>query len=150
MAMRTQYLPLGPQFGPFLFSSIGEEENGMQLTVISALARFGLDPWEEAARLAALPKTAAREALVALIARFPEERWRMSDRASIANRLIGLLPAAAPPIDARAAERHGKTPRRHAAMWLLWVLLAGSVLVGAYHKTFVPDAPASSETRAHE
>jgi hypothetical protein len=148
MAMRTQYLPLGPQFGPFLFSSIGEEDNGMQLTVISALARFGLDPWEEAARLAALPKTAAREALVALLARFPEGRWRMSDRASIANRLIGLLPAAAAPIEARPSERQGKTQRWHTAMWLLWLLLAVSVLVGAYHRTFVPHVPAASETRA--
>jgi hypothetical protein len=36
------------EFGAFLFASIGEESNGMALSVISALARLGIDPWQEA------------------------------------------------------------------------------------------------------
>ena len=38
-------------FDPFLFAAIGEEQNGMLLSVLSALARLDLDPWYEAASL---------------------------------------------------------------------------------------------------
>jgi hypothetical protein len=31
----------------FLFAPICEEANGMQLSVLSALARMDVDPWEE-------------------------------------------------------------------------------------------------------
>ena len=37
------------KFDEFLFTPIGEEENGMVLNVMSAFARRNVDPWEEAA-----------------------------------------------------------------------------------------------------
>lgn len=37
----------------------------MLLSVISALARLGIDPWQEAARLTQLPKELATQHLVA-------------------------------------------------------------------------------------
>jgi len=40
----------------------------MSLNVISALARLGVDPWEETTRLADLPKAVAAEALARLVA----------------------------------------------------------------------------------
>ena len=43
----------------FLFTPIGEEENGMVLNVMSAFARRNVDPWEEAARLSRLPRDVA-------------------------------------------------------------------------------------------
>ena len=46
-------------FDPFLLESVGVDENGMTVSVLSTLARLGLDPWEEAGRLAVLPKKAA-------------------------------------------------------------------------------------------
>src|SRR5271166_2425654 len=39
------------QFDEFLCASIGEEKNGMALSVLSAFARRNVDPWQEAARL---------------------------------------------------------------------------------------------------
>jgi hypothetical protein len=42
------------EFADFLYAPIGEEENGMLLTVLSALARIGLDPWQEAGCLTRL------------------------------------------------------------------------------------------------
>ena len=45
-------------FDPFLFSEIGEERNGMLLSMVSALARLDLDPWREAASLSRLTATA--------------------------------------------------------------------------------------------
>jgi len=49
------------EFDDFLCASIGEEENGMALSVMSAFARRNVDPWEEAARLSRLPRNVATE-----------------------------------------------------------------------------------------
>jgi hypothetical protein len=42
--------PLGSEFDDFLYASIGEDSNGVLLSVLSALARLDVDPWEEAAK----------------------------------------------------------------------------------------------------
>jgi hypothetical protein len=76
----------------FLFASVGDEQNGMSLSVFSALTRLGVDLWEEAARLAALSKVLAAEALVPMIARLSTGRSQQSDNVAIAQRLVGLLP----------------------------------------------------------
>ena len=58
----------------------------MSLNVISALTRLGVDPWEEATRLADLPKAVAAEALARLVARSPIDRPQPSDnRPSASN-----------------------------------------------------------------
>ena len=64
----------------------------MPLSVISALTRLGLEPWEEAARLAALPKALAAEALAPMIARLSLTWGQRSDNLAIAQRVVGLLP----------------------------------------------------------
>jgi hypothetical protein len=51
---------IGPEFDDFLFAPLGEERNGMRLSVISALSRLEVDPWQEAASLAELPGNAPR------------------------------------------------------------------------------------------
>ena len=55
----------------------------MPLSVISALTRLGVDPWEEAARLAALPKALAAEAMASMIARFSIARPLPSDNLAV-------------------------------------------------------------------
>jgi hypothetical protein len=77
----------------FLFASVGDQQNGMPLNVVSALTRLDVDPWEEAARLAALPKSLAAEALEPMIARLPIFRQQQSDNLVISQRLVDLLPA---------------------------------------------------------
>ena len=76
----------------FLFAEIGVEGSGMPLSVISALARMGLDPWQEAGRLAGLPRTVATDGLARLIATMPASPWPMPDATPIAARLVALLP----------------------------------------------------------
>lgn len=76
---------LGSEYNDFLYGSIGEDGNGMPLTVLSALARLDIDAWEEAAQLARLPVENATQKLAALLAVYPEAK-------AIAQRLIGLLP----------------------------------------------------------
>jgi hypothetical protein len=47
MPLRRPYAPVLPELDPFLFAAVGEEVNGIPLSVVSALARLGLDPREE-------------------------------------------------------------------------------------------------------
>jgi len=47
---------LGTEFDDFLFAPIGEDRNDMPLSVLSALARLDIDPWQEADKLARLPR----------------------------------------------------------------------------------------------
>jgi hypothetical protein len=93
MALSARFSLLNANFDQFLFASIGEEENGMPLSVASALARLGTDPWVEAGRLAKMPHEAATEALVAMVARISPARVTPSDAAATAARLILLLPS---------------------------------------------------------
>jgi hypothetical protein len=83
---------LGPEFDDFLYASIGEEKNGMLLSVLSALARLDVDPWEEAAELARLPGEAAIQRLALLIATLPDGPSAQLDSGTIAARLIARLP----------------------------------------------------------
>jgi hypothetical protein len=76
----------------FLLAEIGVEGSGLNLSVISALARLGLDPWQEAGRLARLPRGAAVEGLAKLIAAMPASLWSLADATVIAARLVALLP----------------------------------------------------------
>jgi hypothetical protein len=116
-----------PEFDDFLFAPIGKEANGMSLSVVSALARLGIDPWKEAGRLSALSKESAAATLDQLIARLPGEQWQRLDRTRIVARLVELLPRDAP---AREAGPPGSEGRRHPNLltiaWLIGLLLVGS------------------------
>ena len=111
MTLPARFSLLHSDVNDFLFASVGDQQNGMPLNVVSALTRLGVDPWEEAARLAALPKSLAAEALEPMIARLPIYRRQQSDNLAISQRLVGLLPpgehaAALPEKQAGAADKY--------------------------------------------
>jgi hypothetical protein len=85
-------------FDNFLYASIGEEKNGMVLTALSALARAGVDPWDEAARLSALPREAAAKRLTSIISGLSPGQWTPSVAKGIAERLASLLPDKQAPV----------------------------------------------------
>jgi hypothetical protein len=68
----------------------------MSLSVVSALARLGIDPWREAARLAGLPKPTAAAALAGMIGELPASAAPRFDAVTCASRLIELLPSIRP------------------------------------------------------
>ena len=82
----------GSEFHAFLFANIGVERNGMQLSVLSALSRLGVDPWAEAASLSNLPEIAAIRKLTTIIASLPHAPMPPFDLALSSSRLIALLP----------------------------------------------------------
>ncbi len=83
---------IGPEFDKFLYASIGEDRNGTMLSVLSALARLDVDPWQEAASLARMPGEAATDRLAALIAALPDEPTADIPAKTIAADLVALLP----------------------------------------------------------
>jgi hypothetical protein len=88
---------LGSEFDAFLFTLIGEDTNGLSLSVASALARMDLDPWQEAAALAVLPSDTATQRVAALFQALPDELFSERDRGTMATRLVALLPRPAKP-----------------------------------------------------
>ena len=92
MALPARFSLLHSELNDFLFASIGEAQNGMPLSVASALTQLGLDPWKEAARLAVMPKALAAAALAPIVARLPIDRPRASDDMTVSLRLVELLP----------------------------------------------------------
>jgi hypothetical protein len=93
MALRPLFAPLRPDLDPFLFAVVREERDGIPLSTISALAQLGLDPWEEAGRLAGLAKRDAVEQLTGLLLRLPGPSRPLAEEVrQIAVALIDVLP----------------------------------------------------------
>jgi hypothetical protein len=92
MPLRRTFAPMLPEFDSFLFASVGEEVEGIPLSVMSALSRLDLDPRDEAARLSRLTKETAVDQLASMIARLSDRRWTLSEARRIAGRLIERLP----------------------------------------------------------
>jgi hypothetical protein len=76
----------------FLYAKVGAELNGSALTVLSMMARLGLDPWVEAARWAELPRVGVVESLVESIAQMPLVPSALAETRATAARLVQLLP----------------------------------------------------------
>jgi hypothetical protein len=83
---------IGAEFDKFLSAPIGEGRNGTPLSVLSALARLDVDPWQEAASLARMPMDAAVTRLTALIAALPDAPTKDVPATTIAASLVTLLP----------------------------------------------------------
>jgi hypothetical protein len=131
MTLAARFSLLHSDLNDFLFASVGDEQNGMPLSVISALTRLGVDPWEEAGRLAALPKALAAEAVALMIARFQIARPLRSDNLAVSHRLVELLPKrpqAEPPTRDQTAEKDKKYFR---ALMLIACLALGVAVLTA-------------------
>jgi hypothetical protein len=84
-------LLIGPKFDEFLCAPIGADQNGIGLSVLSALARLNVDPWQEATSLVLMPREAAVMRLTALIDALPNE-GTIGIPTTIAADLVALLP----------------------------------------------------------
>lgn len=123
----------GTPFDAFLYAELGEDKVGNRVSVLSALARLGRDPWDEAAELSALSNAAAQTRLGVLLARFPDvPAPDHTLKASIA-RLVGLLPNKATRPQPRA-ETASATSRKLPSMGQTIAIL---VLIMFLVQTFV-------------
>jgi hypothetical protein len=85
------FAPLDRGFDRFLYASVLEREE-LPVSVLSALARQGLDPWHEAIRLAGLPRGQAAHSLSETILRCGAAA-SPGAATETAWRLVELLPA---------------------------------------------------------
>ena len=137
----------------FLFADVGVEPNGMTLSVLSTLARRGMDPWQEAERLAKLPRTDAVDGLAQIIATTPTSRWSLLDAKAIASRLVALLPApGAGPYNASSAQPATKPTMTKPTMTsgrMILVLAVTALLFGlALNLSFSPRVAPPDSTAA--
>jgi hypothetical protein len=113
------------QFDDFLYAPIVEESNGTFLTVLSALARVNLNPWDEAARLALLPYEIATTAVVKLIVALPNGLAEGLDAGALARQLVSRLPRRdpAPAHPVAPVSVGGFVFDRSAVTMLVWIYL---------------------------
>jgi hypothetical protein len=140
MERRTSPASLGAEFDAFLFSSIGEDRNGMPLSVVSFLARRDFDPWLEAARLADLPAETATRKLTKLIQTIAYQPLTLPDAGAIATRLVALLPRRAredirqvTKPDAAATLASSRAITAAILMAIYFALMMGSQFVSSRH-----------------
>jgi hypothetical protein len=116
MTAAGQHVPLGCEFDKFLFTALGDDQNGLPLSVVSLLARMNLDPWVEAGALAALPAEAAARRLAGSLDALTDPLLRQTNSETTIRRLLALLPrpgpAAAPTLTS-SSDTSAPEPRSH-------------------------------------
>jgi hypothetical protein len=124
---RSPFAARTSAFDDFLYAPIGDEDNGMVLTALSALARLGVDPWDEAARLSALPRDAATKRLTSIIAGLSRGQWAPAE--NIAGRLTDLLPSPVQTTPAHMvpAQNPAKAPAPAAVVMFLAIIFINIV-----------------------
>ena len=159
MDHRARFLTLNASYEAFLFALVCEDANGMRLSVISALARTDVDPWEEASRLAAMPKAIAEKTLLSILDLVSGRSWKSPEAAVIVARLIRLLPQSGEAATVARTETANAAPgiakvlnlqKNYRGLWVaivLAILLAIS-FVTSYHPAATPGtlAPTSESS----
>ena len=136
MTLRRSFRPLRPDLDIFLFAAVGDEIDGIPLSMISALTRLGLDPWQEAGRLSSLSSREAVEQLARLIAEVPGIFRPLGETREIAGGLVGLLPkrddrrASARQVQIRSRYSRPTLPRP-SQFWVACFVFAAAVLLSA-------------------
>ena len=124
MTVRPDYALSRARYTAFLFTVVGTEtrdapNSGEDITVLTALTRIGIDPWEEAARLAVLPRDEAAQSLAATFINLPDTRWARGDATGTARRIVDTLP----PLS------HRPPPPLGSGIFLTWRFWAAGSLV---------------------
>ncbi len=144
---------LTPKFDAFLFARINEESDATPLTVLSVLARLGVDPWEEAAKLSRLPRGSAAQELVAFIAATPGAPSDYLNAKTVSDKLINLLPSPAaiaiPPLKEHGVRAMTKS------RFIIWpviiavVLAIQLIMMSRQQGTPATEPQATSSTAVH-
>jgi hypothetical protein len=138
MTLATATSAFESRFDSFLYAAVREDPDGAPLTVLSVLARLDIDPWEEAARLAQLPRETGARLLAGIISALPKGATTPADNGTIAARLIALLPRRPEPATAQRFPSGGprviQIPNRLTiiAQAILSLLLLALLLLGQW------------------
>jgi hypothetical protein len=119
MAAASATTRLSDQFNAFLRSALWLDRDETPLSVLSALARLDVDPWEEAAQLAALPEPSASARLAAMLANLPGGPTIRRDLDAICVRSVSLLSCPAGPARSSDAAASNLGARSGAFLFLV-------------------------------
>jgi hypothetical protein len=119
----TGFSSLDPQFDGFLYAELCEHDE-TTLSVLSALTRQNIDPWQLAARLAQLPKAQAVTMLASIVEQSDHGRWSPSDANRMAVRLVELLPSKN---DFGIAPPSMEPVRAYLMIWVLYGIFWGTL-----------------------
>jgi hypothetical protein len=153
MDHRARFSTLNASYDDFLFAQVCEDANGMRLSVLSALARMNVDPWEETGRLAAMPKAIAEKTLLSALDRVSGRSWKSPEAAAIAVRLVRLLPPSGQAavttarVSANIATGASKGHGRRKSYWWIWLgfWMAMSFMV-PHHQSNTTNAAIATST----
>ncbi len=123
-------------YDAFLFAPIVDDSGAMRLSVLSALARMDVDPWEEAARLATLSTSDAESSLLSTLNLFPGHPPSSPETETLAARLVALLPKARAVTTAKVTTIAGDQ-KKQVNYWLVWLYIGimMSLLTPRQHTT---------------
>lgn len=109
------------EYEAFLSTSIAEQENGTPVSLLSALIRNDYDPWEQAARLAKLPRDRAQWLLVGLLNELLGRSCGFAECENLAKKLLQLLPTqmGSWPLTLQTMRPSGGLPLL--AYWVVWM-----------------------------
>jgi hypothetical protein len=125
---RTYFSVRDSGYASFLSATLWEESGGAPLTVISALARLGLEPWDEADRLGRLSRHRAALTLAISISKLPINGMGVPNYPAIAARLVELLPQF-DVIGNRDTHDGASSRRLGGGVSLWWFVVAGVLLI---------------------
>ena len=125
--------PDGSDCDSFLFAEVGEDRTGAAVTVLSALARLGLEPWSEARELASLDREDAQVRLTAHFEAIADIPTLGPASDSVAAKLVSLLPKS---VSRRVTEfpaAMNYSGPRIPVYWVLMALIVALVLARFYY-----------------
>ena len=145
MDHRSRFSTLSASYDDFLFAPVCKDPNGLRLSVLSALARFNVDPWEEAARLAAMPKQIAETTLLSILDLVSGRSWKSSEAAAAAAQLVRLLPRLDEAAATATATADARTVTAHRTnYWWLWLAFWIAMTFMMPHRQTPPPNPTAS------
>jgi hypothetical protein len=125
----------------FLFAPVVDDANGMTVSVLSMLARAGVDPRSKAAELARMTIGKATDTLTSFIGESLQGLVSRDDTETIAARLAALLPRRANPINPLGQTKTGNTELTQARAVRIAAILV-CLLMGAIWAAAAQQPPA--------
>lgn len=132
----------------FLYAPIREDDNGLMITVASAIARQELDPWDEAAKWAHLARSSAIHRVTELIATLPSVRPVGESSVDAAKRLVTLLPRERGQVRTHGSEDDHESNGMKLTIIGLMVMLIIQWLIFRDVASDTPEDPAAAATAA--
>ena len=120
--------PDGTDYDAFLQAELGEDRNGVAVTVLSALSRVGLEPWTEAKELACLGREDAEVRLNAHFTAITDVPALALASRSKATKLVSLLPKRTPPVFSKTPQTAKISFPQVSLFWIALAIIAVAVM----------------------